>query len=222
MAVIGMVPNPAEHLKERLRDPEYRKTLLAHMRADIGRLYPGLVEELGLSEIEAGKLFDLLADSQLARAEDGYILGGQVDPQEARYKQEEFDRILDEAIQAQFGAKYAQWQSYRQTRSARSQVTAMVTHLVQAGRPLTEAQNRAVTTSLIDELQRQEQEARSLPRTPPGNPEDPAYRARMMEELSSRTEENNRRTLDAVARHIDADQLAVLRNQLERQTGLIR
>jgi hypothetical protein len=200
----------------------YRKTMLAHMRADIGRLYPDLREELGLSEMEANELFDLLSNGQLDRAEDGYILGGQVDPQEARDKSKEFDRMQEQAIQAKLGGKYAQWQVYRQTLPARAQVAGFVTQLAQAGRPLTAEQNRALTTALIAEHEFQDQEARSVPQTLLGNPNDPSYRAQEVEELSNRERAGDRRILDAAARYIDADQLAVLRSQMERHTALLR
>jgi hypothetical protein len=61
-----------------------------------------------------------------------------------------------------------------------------------------------------------------VPQSLPGNPNDPTYRAQEVKELSNREEADNCRILDAAARYIDADQLAVPRNQMERQTALIR
>lgn len=224
-ATLGLLQNAADRQKELLKDPEYRKIQLAQVRASIGRSFPGLAEELGLSEREADKLFDLLAENQLTRMAEGSlpaVLGGQGDQEALRAQQALFERKQEESIQAQLGSKYPQWQAYQQTRPARARVTSMSSQLAQAGKPLTEVQNRALTTALIAEQQRQTQEERSTPRPPSGNPADPGYRAQMMEESLKRAEENNRRNLEAAAPYISATQLAALREQMERQTSLTR
>ncbi len=212
-------------IREQLKDPESRKLQLARLRTTIERSYPGLAQELRLSEDEADRLFDLLAGNQLAGAADGSLLtalGDLGNQQEALQRREAFDRAQEESIQALLGGNYAQWQAYQQTLPARLQVTVMTTQLAQTGKALTAAQKSAVTTALIAERQRQVEEERFISRPPPGDPAAPGYRTLMMEESMKRAEENNRRNLEAAAPYIDATQLAVLREEMDRLTSMNR
>jgi hypothetical protein len=213
--------------RELMKDPEYRKLQLAQTRANMARNYPGLVEELGLSEKEADKLFDLLAESQTAMSAETTLLTingtqDQAAMEEASRRRQVMQREQDEALRAMLGGKYTQWQDYQQTRPARSRVTSLGTQLAQAGVPLTDAQTRSLTTAMIAEQQRQTQEARLMPRTAPVNPADPDARAKMLEENLKRTEDNNRRLVEAAAPHISAKQLAAYRDQMEQQTATSR
>ncbi|MEO8313914.1 MAG: hypothetical protein ABI645_03875 [Pseudomonadota bacterium] len=211
---------------ELMKDPEYRKLRVAQQRLSIERSYPGLAEALGLSEKEADKLFDLLTESQVAMSAETQlsIVNGTPDQaamQERMKRQQAMQREQEESVRAMLGSKYTQWQDYQQTRPARSRVTSMNSQLAQAGMPMTDAQTRALTTVMISEQQRQRQEAQTMAR-PAGNPTDPDYRAKMMEESLKRTEENNLRTVEAAAPHLSAKQLAALREQMEQQTAMTR
>lgn len=190
-------------------DPEARKLQLAKQRTTIERIYPGLAKELDLSEKEADQLFNLLAEDRLTRMADGSSSSTS-------------DRTLEASIQTLLGSKYTQWQAYQLTFAIRPQVAAMVTQLAQAEGSLSAGQIKGLTTALIAERQRQLQEGMSNSRAPPGNPDDPEYRAQMREESLKRTEENNRRMLEVATPYIDPTQLATLRDQIERQTSVSR
>jgi hypothetical protein len=200
----------AENQKQKLKDLEYRRGLRAQALIMIKRDHGGLAQELGLSKNEAERLFELLADNQVARAAEGGILGNHMDQQELQEALRislEFDRREEESIQALLGDKYAQWQTYEENRLApmrvtyvSAQVTYVNTQLAQAGKPLTAAQNRALTTTFTAEEQRKAQERRI-------RLANPANQAQSVE--------NSRPLLDVIAPHVNADQLAVLREQIE-------
>jgi hypothetical protein len=190
-------------------DPEDQKLQLAQLRTSIERFYPGLAQELGLSEKDADRLIDLLAENQLARTADGSPLAAS-------------ERKLEDSIQTLLGSRYTQWQAYQQTRGVRPQVAAMVTQLARVEGSLSALQINGLTTDLIAERQRQLKEGMSNPQALPGNPADPGYREQMTKESLKRTEENNHRILEVAALHLNATQLATLRKQLQRQTSVSR
>lgn len=111
--------------QELWKDPAYRKLVLAEVRPKFERDFPGVTQELGLSEKEADSLFDLLADNAITREKipvPDFILGRPT-PAELTERQDVERRTMeilqankrreDESIQALLGDKYAQWQVYR-------------------------------------------------------------------------------------------------------------
>lgn len=223
----AMIENSMNLERDLMKNPEYRKLRLAQTRVNMERNYPGLAEELGLSEKEADRLFDLLAEHQTAMSAESQLIGlngtqDQAAVQEMIRRQQAMQREQEESIRNMLGGKYSQWQEYQQTRPARSRVTSMGSQLAQAGMPLTEAQTKALTSAMIAEQQRQRQDALLTARSQPINPADPDARARALEETMKRTEENNRRTLEAAAPHLNARQLAALREQNEQQAAMLR
>jgi hypothetical protein len=222
----AMIENSLNLEKDLMKNPEYRRLRLAQARSSIKRNYPGLIEELGLSEKDADSLFDLLAEQQTALSAEMQFIGtngtqDQAAMQDLMRRQQAMQREQDEAVRNLLGSKYTQWQDYQQTLPARSRVTNMSSQLAQAGIPLTEAQTRSLTATMIVEQQRQRQEQLSMARALP-NPTDPDSRARMMEESLKRTEENNRRIVDVAAPHLSPRQAAAVREQLEQQTAMLR
>jgi len=139
--------------RELMKDPEYRKLRLAQTRANLERNYQGLAEELGLSDKEADRLFDLLAEQQTAQSAESSILN--INTQDPAAVQEYTRRLQamqseqNEAIKSMLGSKYTQWQDYQQTRPARTRVMSMNSQLAQVGLPLTDAQTRSLTTTMI-------------------------------------------------------------------------
>jgi hypothetical protein len=213
--------------RDLMKDPEYRKLRIAQQRSNMERNYPGLVEALGLSEKEADRLFTLLAENQVAMSAESMLLTANGNPDQAAMeemsrRQQAMQREQEDSLRAMLGGKYGQWQEYQQTRSSRTRVTSMGSQLAQAGMPLTDAQSRALTTALIAEQQRQRQSPPLMPQTAGLNPNDPDFRVKMMEESMKRSEENNRRMLDAAAPHVSARQLAALREQFDQQASMSR
>ncbi len=214
--------------KDLMKDPEYRKLRIAQQRQNIERNYPGLAEALGLSEKEADKLYDVLAENQVAISAEAPIFStangtpDQAAIQEMGRRQQALQREQEESLRDMLGSKYTQWQDYQQTRPARSRVTSMGQQLAQAGMPLTDAQSRALTTVMISEQQRQRQDAMLTARPAGLNPADPDFQAKMMEDSLKRNEENNRRMIEAASPHISAKQVAALREQMEQQAAMTR
>jgi hypothetical protein len=225
-AAANTLQNSLNIQNELMKDPEYRKLRLAQTRLNIERNYPGLAEELGLSDKEADKILALLAEHQIAMTAELQLLtaNGNQDQavmQERARRQQAIRREQDEALRAVLGGKYSQYQDYQQTLPARQRVTSMGTQLAQAGLPLSAAQTKSLTTAMVAEQQRQTQEARTMPRTPV-NPADPDARVKLLEEQLKRTEDNNRRLVEAAAPHMSASQLAAYRNQMEQQAAMSR
>lgn len=204
-----------------MKDAEYRKARITQMRMQIEKSYPGLAEELGLSEREADKLFELIATNQLATTAEltARTANGTPDFAAMTQRQSAMQKEQEEAIRTMLGAgKYQQWQDYQSTRPARQQVTALGGTLATAGVPLSDAQSRALTSVMIAEQQRQRQQP---PRLPPPDPGADARTrtAQLLEDSNRRTEENNRNVLEAVAPHVNAKQLAAIREQFEQQNA---
>jgi hypothetical protein len=224
--------NPVQNVRNRqnelMANPEYRKLRLAQQRLNVERNNRGLAEELGLSDNEANRLFDLLSENQLALMNEPQLLsvnGTQDRPgsEEMMRRRQALQREQDEALRAMLGGKYAQYQDYQQSRPARNQAMAIGTQLAQAGLPLTDAQIRSLTTVMRTEQQRQGQDPWTTAPAPAAvTPVDLDTRIKMMEESLKRTEDNNRRTIEAVAPHMSARQLATYRKQLEQQAAMNR
>ncbi len=204
--------------KDLLKDPEYRKAQLIVTRLKLAQSNPGLAETLGLSESEATRLFEVMAEHQLKltaeiTAASAAAGGGAANLADALRRASS----VEDPMRATLGeAKYAQYQEYqRNVRPALTQVASMGSTLTAAGQPLSDSQSRALTTALLAEQQRQRQEA-AVPRPNP-NPETPRRAADILEEGNNRQEEGNRRILEAAASSLNSAQLEVLRQQFEQQ-----
>jgi len=198
-----------ERKKELLKDPNFRKSLRVQALLLLKQNYPDLAQELGLSQDESDRLFDLLADDNFAR-KDSFIAGAETNATEVHRTQLELNHQLEESVRVQLGDKYPLWQTYQQTRPARAQVASLRGQLTLAGMPLSSEQYKSLTTVWITEQQRQAEEKRFMPQSAPGNPSDPEYRARK--------EENIRRRLDAAAPYVDDNQLSVMRRLMQQES----
>lgn len=210
--------------KELLKDPEYRKAQAMQTRMNIERNYPGLVEELGLTEKEADRLFDLLTENQLNRTSQGTSILT-VDTRDAAamnemmQKQQALQRQEQEAVAALLGpGKFSQWQEYQQTRTPRMQATSFGTQLAQAGQPLNATQQKALTSALIAQQKREQQDMTSQAARFAASADPDARR-----ELSLKmSEERNQRILEAATPHLSAQQVATLRQQFDSQAAMSR
>jgi hypothetical protein len=215
----------AERERELWKDPDYRNARLAQIRLTIPGSYPGLAEELGLTAAEEAALFDRIAEYQLDM--NGTITQAVPVGNDAAVdagtsnRLQEISRQRDTAIAAQLGpARYAQWQQYVQNSAARSEATSMNSALTQAGHGLNAAQLRSLTTVLIKESQRQREEATVRARS--ANVQDQVSQAQFEEVLRTTQDESRQRIVTAATSFLNADQLAVVRAQMEQQTALSR
>jgi hypothetical protein len=218
----GARPVSAQQLQA---DPEYRDALLAQTRLQLQNSYPGLIEELRLSATDADELFTLLAENQV-RESATRITGptNARDPAtvaEAERLRQENQAKLNASLVALLGDdKYAQYQDYQQTRSARSTVTSFGYTLAQANQPLTATQARTLLSATAAEQQRQQRETQAA-RTRASSP-NPQDQVRLMEDQLNRQEESNRRMLGLMAPHLSPEQLETMRAQFESQIAQSR
>lgn len=210
--------------KEMMADPEYRKARLAQQRMNTERNYPGLAEELGLSQPESDRLFDMLTESQMKMSEELTALfsGGQPDAAaraEITRKQQAFQREQEEQVAALLGAgRYQQWQDYKETQGGRVQALQMGTQLAQVGQPLSDVQQRGLTAVLVAEQKRMQQQMEPLMRSLDRS--DPQAVMQLQTDLRKREDESNRRILEAAAAHLTARQIASLKQYYETQSAM--
>jgi hypothetical protein len=209
-----------------LQDPEFRQARLAMLRTSIAQGYPGIAEELGLTKEEADRLFDLLAESELAMSAELGIITPPSDDASAAAAIAEANRRWravqgrqSQALQAMLGdARYAQWRDYQQTRQIRLQASSYATALAGAGAPLDSTQLRTLTTAMVGEHKSMEQDILSLARAV--DPANPGTREQAQKALQDRQAASNQRVLDAAASKLNAQQLGLLRAQLEQQEAI--
>src|SRR5690606_21222720 len=128
--------------RDLLKDPEYRRAALAQARLNLPQNYPGLVEELNLTEDQARKLFDMLAELQLEQSSVTLSFSGSGQPDQAaaedmRRRAREIQQRRDEQIAALLGtAGQQQFAAYEQTRGARMQTQNIQRMMENSGMPL--------------------------------------------------------------------------------------
>lgn len=221
--------------RDLLADPEYRKLRLAQRRLDMQRNNPGVADALGLSDKDADRLFDLLAEGQIrmnelpavsanaanAIAANSNAIDARTALEETARNRQALQKQQDESLVALLGSSgFERWQEYQQTRGARSQAVSLGSQLLQVGLPLSNAQLKPLTAALIAEQQRQRLESPSVVRNEVIA--DPQARAAAQEEAQRRSAESNRRLLAAIAPTLNPQQLAVFREQFETQEAMNR
>jgi hypothetical protein len=211
--------------QELMADPEYRKARMAQQRMNIERNFPGLVEELGLSQKEADRVFDILAESQMnMNYEMNALRNGAAQPDQAtraemQRRQQEMQRQQEAEVAALLGpARYAQWQGYEETRGGRQQAVQFGMQLAQVGLPLSDVQQRGLTTVLVAEQKRLMQTLEPMARNM--NQADAQMRQQIEEQAMKLQEESNRRIVDGAAAHLSARQVASLKQQFETQAAM--
>ena len=210
---------------ELLKDPAYQKARLAMLRSSIEQTYPGLVEELELTGEEADRVFNLLAESQMAMTALASSPTGNMQQDEAatatqiRRGLQVLQAQQSQSLREMLGeTRYAQWQEYQQTRSTRMQASAYANAIAQAGAPLDGPQLRTLTSAMIGEQKAMQQALLELGRTV--NADSAESRAQAQEALRNRRSESNQRILDAAATRLSAQQLSLLRAQVEQQEAM--
>jgi hypothetical protein len=105
-----------------LKDPKMREMIRSQQRMAMPMLYADFVKQLGLSADDANKLYDLLADKQLAQMNQGLDAMGAGDSANgADPKQAEQD-ATDALKQFLGDSNYAQFQDYQKTAGERMQL----------------------------------------------------------------------------------------------------
>jgi hypothetical protein len=216
--------------RELLKDPQYRKARIAQARVSVVRDNPDLAEELGLSEAEANRMFDLMAEHSMETTSslmvDILSSGNQAGSNGLTLqKQQEQTNQRNGEIASLLGPeKYTKWQQYEQNAPARSQANSVNSTLSAVGQSLSPAQLKSFTRAMAVEqtaqMLRQRVEMAAIPQ--PFNPQDSVARAQIQEILGRQQEQANQRMLVVAQPIMSAQQLATLRTQFEAQDAIRR
>ena len=204
-----------------LKDPEYRKAMLAQLRAGLLRQDPGLIPALGLTEDEGSRLIDLLARIQLDR--QGVALTSlstgpldQAAMQERMRTLQEADRKGQAEVAALLGnARYQQYQDYVAQRPSRQRVESLGRILEVKGLALNDTQTKPLTAAFYEEQKREQEFSKSLA-GPYDRKENPAEQARREDAILEFQADSNQRIVDAAQQFLTAQQLETLKSELDQ------
>jgi hypothetical protein len=178
-----------------------RVALSDQQRLDMEMFYPKLGESLGLSEAEADRFFEILAESQRRLGRELLAAGfrGTMSPETTQIVQNH-ERLQNEAVLELLGSeKSLQWQAFRHTRGARVEAAFLATELARSGQPLTRDQQGALLASMLEDQKSRVQE-----------PTTSALPGRITQ-----------RMLDAASGTLTAEQLAILKGKLDLQSATL-
>jgi len=132
-----------------LADPAYRRARLAETRLDLQRGYPQLVAELGLSQDEAERFLDLLAEQSLRENEQGMKERSGRDY--AQWSRELYAQFENERRAFLGEERFRTWTEYVQSTRARGMVSDLRTQLATTTSPLREEQVKPFVKALASE-----------------------------------------------------------------------
>jgi hypothetical protein len=210
----------ANPLAAALANPQANEFVRSMMSSMMAQMYPDLAEELDLSPEEAEKFLALLASQQgdLGTESLQLMTGGAGNPaatQDLQRKLIEQQRANEAEVARTLGSRYPRWQAYQATAAARQQVDQLSTALSAAGRPLSESKTQGLVAAFARELEQAQKEEREWSES------DAAVNSpNMMAETLQRAAESQRRTIDIAAPHLDAEQLALYRRQVEQTISM--
>jgi hypothetical protein len=131
--------------------PAMQKMMRAQLRSNNKRLYADLVAQMGLSDEDASKFYDLLTEQQAANF--GQVRG--LDPDEARAKLQQSRKQTQGAIDDLLGAdRTATYKEYQETMGVRAEVDMIARQLESMEHALTPEQRTKLVTSMIEEQKR--------------------------------------------------------------------
>jgi len=201
-----------------LDDPAYREAKLAVSRATLKQRNPLLALELGISEEQADKIFDLMAEGQLRQDSQQLELraSGNMDAAaiEGMNRQQVAQQQKDQnTLAAMLGPeKYRQLEEIQQTNTARVRMVNIKTLLAQSGQPLSTDQALSMTRVMASAQQREEREMAQLRSSGQWNQVPEVERAA----------EGDRRILESAAGILTAQQLEAVRAQFEKRQEMER
>jgi hypothetical protein len=213
---------------ELLRDPEYRQAMLTQQRFSLKQVHPDLARELNVSQEQADRLLELLAEQQLRNMEAPGSFPSDRTPNEAEMAQLQKDlRQRERANRAEIAALLGsngtqQWQDYEDSMGARMRVRQLSSTLDNAGIPLRDDQRQSLRDTLA-QLERQAQQERQT-LMPPRNfaTMTPADRLTWQEEQIERTAQSYARARDSVSHILTTEQLQTYRDLQEQELTMRR
>jgi hypothetical protein len=146
-----------------------RRFMQTQMRGSIRRLYQDVGRDLNLTQDQANKLIELMADQQTRNFD---VRRQQPDRAAAAQAWQQIQEQNNKEVTALLGdAKMAEFKAYQQTLPQRSQVDSVGQQLENAGLPLSTDQRSQLVTALIEEAQ-----ANPRPSFAPGLPPEEAQK----------------------------------------------
>jgi hypothetical protein len=232
-----------ERQRQLMQDPEYREAMRIQQRSNMGRQYPGVSQELGLTPDQTEQLFDLLAEQQVRSAEqtDTIFEAEGLDPASLQQRQEkmqqqwtETQRKNEAELAAQLGpAKLQAWKDYQSTLGARHQAEHLRSTLAGRGVPLSEDAGRAVVKAYAEAQKAEMQEYANMAKANAASSSSssakvgmvgwaargfaPASSAEMYERHIENTKKRNQRVLDALSPFLNYEQREELQKEQEAE-----
>jgi hypothetical protein len=202
----------ADHLRGMLADPAYRAAMRTQHRLQLEPHYGELAAELGLSQEEADRFLDLLADHDLRENENRIkngIPGEGGNEEERRRRLKAQQEQMESERKAFLGEeRYLAWTEYVNSAGARAQVRDLRTQLATSSSPLREDQIKPLVKALAAEDQRHAAERReNRSNGAQWTDETPAAeRIAYMERRDRLIHESIDRTREAAASYLDSEQ----------------
>ena len=198
--------------KALLEDPEYRKAMRTQHRLSLRQHYPDLAADLGITNKEAERFLDMLADQQM-NGFDGSEYEG-IDPSDPAQRQAlerkfaERQREQERQIAEVLGTDGLQrWQDYQQTMGSRMRARQLRDSFAAAGTPLDEDQYSQLRAALLErERQARSENQNAFFARPTGQTSHEQMLA-AQEARIARTEQEFARSRDAVSHLLSSDQL---------------
>lgn len=209
-----------------LADPAYRKAMLAQHRLRLQPQYSELAAELGLSQDEADRFLDLLAEQSLRESTDGMKDdpgANSENPEERRRRLKERQEQAENERKALLGEeRFRTWTEYVNSAGARAQVRDLRTELATSSSPLREDQIKPLVKALAAEQQRHSAERQQHHSGAKWIDETPAERIAYMERRAALIEESLERSREAGAMYLDSEQQRRFDEMLDRQRDRAR
>jgi hypothetical protein len=213
VAAANTASAPVEDMIKQMTNPEGRDVRRGQLRMRLPQQYPDIGKWLNLSRDEENKLLDLIARQQSEESEAALNPANRNIPAAEQIRSiQARHQANDVELSALLGNKFAQFQEYQQTLPVHRQVSQLQAMLGSGADGMNDAQSRSLTTALVAEQLRINQERSGAPPATPGRTLQES-----MQEQQQRTAENNRRLLEVASSKLNAQQLAGYRNMIEQQ-----
>lgn len=215
----ALIPDSVRYEAQLLQDPEYRDAEFAQVRRRMMSDYPGIAEELNLSEEQATALLDLLANGQIERRSANVFTEPGREPdiaameEMARKRQEAYVRQQDSLGTLLGPVTYEQFKQFEAGRAQRVQAHGLGRTLASAGHPLSPGQQRSLTAAFVAEQALKRKQV---------NPADWSDSATIIGAQG----ETNQRLIDTLRPTLSAEQIdalqEILDDELARRSAVLR
>lgn len=203
-----------------MNDPHVQEFARQMMGSRASQLYPDLAEALNLTAAEARQILDLLEKFHGDLGVLSMARPGGAATQEIQGRLQEQLRAQEAELKAALGSRYPQWQEYKLTAETRQRVNALNQTLIAGGKPLSEAQSKALVTALVAETSRSlEQEHEQARARAALGTAGTAYTTQQSEQWAADLQQ---RLVDVTSAHLDAEQRALYKRQVERGKNMTR